>query len=61
VDGQAARRLRHHQGARHRLDPDRAAPFDPCKETIIQTDSSAHAMGWVLLQYDDNIKARRFF
>jgi hypothetical protein len=25
-----------------------AAPFDPGKETIIQTDRSAHAMGWVL-------------
>ncbi len=36
-----------------------SALFDPSKETIIQTDSSAHAMGWVLLQYDDNIKARR--
>ena len=35
------------------------APFAPSKETIIQTDSSTHAMGWVLLQYDDNIKARR--
>ncbi len=36
-----------------------AAPFDPRKETILQSDSSAYAMGWVMLQYDDNIKARR--
>ena len=59
LDGQAARRGHHDQGKALGTDWILTAPFDPCKETIIQTDSSAHAMGWVLLQYDDNIKARR--
>ena len=35
------------------------APLDYNREVVIQTDSSAHAMGWILAQYDPRVKARR--